>query len=60
MSTTPAGNLTVLGSIANLIVVEGARKKGVKISFLQHLAIGLPVTVATLLFGMWWLRMFAS
>ncbi len=54
MATTLAGNLTLLGSIANLIVVEGARQKGVRISFLQHLAIGLPVTIATLLFGVWW------
>lgn len=56
MATTLAGNLTLLGSIANLIVVEGARQKGVRISFLDHLAIGLPVTMATLLFGVWWVH----
>jgi Na+/H+ antiporter NhaD/arsenite permease-like protein len=56
MATTLAGNLTLLGSIANLIVVEGARQKGIRISFLEHLAIGLPVTIATLLFGVWWVH----
>ena len=55
MSTTLAGNLTVLGSIANLIVIEGARRRGVRISFLDHLKVGLPVTVATLAFGVYWL-----
>jgi len=33
MSSTLAGNLTVLGSVANLIVVENARREGVTISF---------------------------
>jgi Na+/H+ antiporter NhaD/arsenite permease-like protein len=56
MATTLAGNLTVLGSIANLIVVEGARKRGVTIGFLRHLTVGVPVTVATMAFGIWWLR----
>lgn len=56
MSTTLAGNLTVVGSIANLIVIEGARRQGVRITFLDHLRVGLPVTIATLAFGLWWLR----
>lgn len=55
MSTTLAGNLTVLGSIANLIVIEGARRRGVRISFVDHLKVGVPVTIATLAFGVWWL-----
>jgi Na+/H+ antiporter NhaD/arsenite permease-like protein len=59
MSTTLAGNLTILGSVANLIVVEGARRSGVRITFAQHLAVGVPVTCATLLFGVLWLHMFA-
>ena len=59
MSTTLAGNLTVLGSIANLIVVEGARKRGVRISFVSHLVIGVPVTIATLVVGVWWLHLSA-
>jgi Na+/H+ antiporter NhaD/arsenite permease-like protein len=56
MSSTLAGNLTLLGSIANLIVLESARRKGVTITFMQYLRVGLPVTVLTLAFGVWWLR----
>jgi len=56
MSTTLAGNLTLLGSIANLIVLEGARRHGIRISFVDHLKVGLPVTIVTLAFGLWWLR----
>jgi Na+/H+ antiporter NhaD/arsenite permease-like protein len=33
MASTPAGNLTIIGSVANLIVVQGARAKGVAIGF---------------------------
>jgi Na+/H+ antiporter NhaD/arsenite permease-like protein len=55
MSSTLAGNLTLLGSIANLIVLEGARRRGVAITFLDYLRVGLPVTLATLAFGVWWL-----
>jgi Na+/H+ antiporter NhaD/arsenite permease-like protein len=55
MSSTLAGNLTLIGSIANLIVVEGARRRGVRVSFLDYLRVGVPVTVLTLAFGVWWL-----
>jgi Na+/H+ antiporter NhaD/arsenite permease-like protein len=55
MASTLAGNLTILGSIANLIVVEGARRRGIRISFLEYLRVGLPVTLLTLAFGIWWL-----
>ena len=55
MSSTLAGNLTLVGSIANLIVLEGARRHGVAISFWQYCKVGVPVTLLTLLFGMWWL-----
>lgn len=55
MSTTLAGNLTLLGSIANLIVLEGARRQGITIRFVDHLKVGLPVTVATMGFGIWWI-----
>ena len=37
MASTLAGNLTLVGSIANLIVLEGARRHGVEISFWQYL-----------------------
>ena len=50
MSSTLAGNLTLLGSIANLIVVERARKT-VKISFVEYLKAGVPLTILTLTAG---------
>ena len=55
MASTLAGNLTILGSIANLIVIEGARRRGVTITFGEYLRVGLPVTLATIGFGIWWL-----
>ena len=56
MSSTLAGNLTILGSIANLIVVEGARRRGVVIGFWDYATVGVPITLTTLAFGIWWLR----
>ncbi len=43
--STFAGNLTLTGSIANLIVVELAKKEKVEINFMTYLKIGLPLTV---------------
>jgi len=54
MASTLAGNLTITGSIANIIVVEQAKAK-VQISFRQYLRAGVPVTICTLLFGTMWL-----
>jgi Na+/H+ antiporter NhaD/arsenite permease-like protein len=47
--------MTILGSIANLIVVEGAKRRGVTVSFGDYARLGIPVTLATLAFGVWWL-----
>ncbi len=55
MSSTLAGNLTVLGSVANLIVVENARRAGTELSFLEYLKVGVPLTVLTTLVGVAWL-----
>jgi Na+/H+ antiporter NhaD/arsenite permease-like protein len=55
MSSTLAGNLTLVGSIANLIVLAGAKRHDVEIGFWQYAAVGVPVTTLTLLFGVWWL-----
>jgi Na+/H+ antiporter NhaD/arsenite permease-like protein len=55
MSSTLAGNLTVLGSVANLIVVEGARREGVTVSFWDYAKVGVPVTLLTLGLGIAWL-----
>ena len=56
MSSTFAGNLTVLGSVANLIVVESAGREGVRISFWEYYKVGIPLTVLTLLLGITWLQ----
>ena len=56
MASTLAGNLTILGSIANLIVVEGARRRGVTVSATRYASAGIPITIATIAFGVWWLR----
>jgi Na+/H+ antiporter NhaD/arsenite permease-like protein len=56
MSSTFAGNLTVLGSVANLIVVENARREGVTVSFWEYCKVGIPLTVLTLALGIAWLR----
>jgi Na+/H+ antiporter NhaD/arsenite permease-like protein len=55
MASTFAGNLTILGSIANLIVVESARRRGVAIGFWDYGKVGVPLTLATLAIGVWWL-----
>jgi len=54
MSATLAGNLTVLGSVANLIVVERARIAA-DISFWQYARVGVPVTLVTVAIGVLWL-----
>src|SRR6202035_4314608 len=51
MSSTLAGNLTITGSVANIIVVEGAAVEGVHVGFREYFRAGLPVTVATLALG---------
>jgi Na+/H+ antiporter NhaD/arsenite permease-like protein len=51
MASTMAGNLTIVGSVANLIVVEQARGAGIRIGFLEHGKVGVPITVLTLVAG---------
>ena len=55
MSATLAGNLTILGSVANLIVVQRAERRGVAVAFWQYFRIGAPLTVVTIVVGLWWL-----
>jgi Na+/H+ antiporter NhaD/arsenite permease-like protein len=57
MSSTLAGNLTVLGSVANLIVVENARRAGTELSFFEYLKVGVPLTIITTLAGVAWLAL---
>lgn len=54
MASTLSGNLTITGSVANIIVVETA-KPDVSISFVDYLRVGIPVTLSTLLVGGLWL-----
>ena len=53
MAATLAGNFTILGSIANLIVVQRAARYGITISFSAYFRIGAPLTVLTILIGVW-------
>ena len=55
MAATLAGNFTVLGSIANLIVVEQVRTQGVESGFWQYFKVGAPLILLTLLIGVRWL-----
>ena len=55
MAATLAGNLTLVASVANLIVAQKARTGGVTISFWAHLRVGAPMTLLSLAFGIWWL-----
>ena len=55
MASTLAGNFTVLGSIANLIVVQKAAARGVAIGFWDYFRVGAPLTVLTLLLGTVWM-----
>lgn len=50
--STFAGNLTITGSVANLIVIEIAKKEKINISFLDYLKAGLPITIITCLMGL--------
>jgi len=51
MASTLAGNLTILGSVANLIVVETARAGRVEIGFVEYSKVGVPLTLVTLFLG---------
>ena len=51
MSSTLAGNFTLLGSVANLIVAERARAEGIPISFWAYFKVGAPLTALTLAAG---------
>lgn len=53
MASTLAGNFTLVGSVANLIVVERARAEGVAIGFWTYFRVGGPLTIATILVGLW-------
>jgi Na+/H+ antiporter NhaD/arsenite permease-like protein len=55
LASTMAGNLLIVGSIANIIVVDQARARGVMIDWREHAKAGVPVTIATLGLAAAWL-----
>jgi Na+/H+ antiporter NhaD/arsenite permease-like protein len=55
MASTLAGNFTVLGSIASLIVVQRAAVSGVTIGFWDYFRVGAPLSIITLSTGTLWL-----
>jgi len=58
LASTLAGNLLIVGSIANIIVVDAAHRRGVTIDWKRHARTGIPVTLATMVIS-WaylWLR----
>jgi Na+/H+ antiporter NhaD/arsenite permease-like protein len=55
MASTLAGNLTLVGSVANLIVAQRARSRGIEIGFWAYFRIGAPLTMLTILFGILWI-----
>jgi Na+/H+ antiporter NhaD/arsenite permease-like protein len=55
MTATLAGNFTLVGSVANLIVAQRAKARGVEIGFWTYFKVGAPLTVTTVLVGMLWL-----
>jgi len=57
-ASTLAGNLTLLGSVANLIVAEAVAKQGHRLTFWEHLRFGLPLTLITLVLAYLWIYRF--
>lgn len=55
MASTLAGNLTLVASVANLIVAESARRMGVDVGFWAYARVGVPVTLLTIALGAAWL-----
>jgi Na+/H+ antiporter NhaD/arsenite permease-like protein len=55
LASTFAGNLLIVGSIANIIVVEQARARGVQLDWGTHAKAGVPVTLSTLAVAAGWL-----
>jgi Na+/H+ antiporter NhaD/arsenite permease-like protein len=51
LATTFAGNLTILGSVANMIVVESARGH-CEVGFWDYARFGIPITILTTVIGL--------
>ncbi len=48
LASTFAGNLIVIGSLANIIVVSIARRHDIEITIGRHARVGIPITIASL------------
>ncbi len=55
LSSTLAGNLFIVGSIANLIVISQASQYGIKIDWRKHIKVGFPVTIFTFIITVIWI-----
>ena len=55
--STIAGNLLLIGSLANIITVERSRDVGVELGFLEHARCGVPITVLSLAVALAWLAL---
>jgi len=55
MASTLAGNFTVVGSVANLIVASRAANRGIALGFWTYFKVGAPLTLVTLALGLLWL-----
>jgi Na+/H+ antiporter NhaD/arsenite permease-like protein len=55
MASTLAGNFTVVGSVANLIVASRAANRGIFLGFWTYFKVGAPLTLVTLALGLLWL-----
>ena len=60
LASTLAGNLLLVGSIANLIVADAAERRGLRLDWRTHARVGVPVTLATLAITATWLLWRAS
>ncbi|HXV75030.1 MAG TPA: DUF1646 family protein, partial [Candidatus Polarisedimenticolaceae bacterium] len=59
LASTLAGNMLIVGSIANIIVVDQAARHGLRIGWREHARVGVPVTVGSLLLAGAWLFLVA-
>jgi Na+/H+ antiporter NhaD/arsenite permease-like protein len=50
-----SGNLLLVGSLANILVVERAADFGVNLSFSEHAKVGIPITLLSIAFAVFWL-----
>jgi Na+/H+ antiporter NhaD/arsenite permease-like protein len=55
MAATLAGNFTLVGSVANLIVAQRAKARGVELGFWAYFKVGAPLTILTIAIGLLWL-----